>query len=444
MLERAKQALKRRIERAGYVVSKVAEADPMRGYAFIDKEVMTGLCDRISAMPPDQREAECRRLMAIVIEDPTRAASIDTALFRSEFGRHLLFHLLVGAVRFARGNIGGATAKFEEISSRDPDRLALMCLGRTRATTGNETAARAAFALGLQKFIDDPFFAFETAASYFREGDSANANRAIGHHQSTDSSPNALVLEIADAVARRTLLRSGDDDVYDDAFVRSIWHGYFDEFARFSRFQHPAAWLGHAIEAELGEIISCSQIDHVIDFGVFCAHPIHALAVRFPDVRFDGVDRQELIRDLNQVAFAAPNISYHAADIIEFLGRMNVGRNTMLFHSRTACLCYPEFLRTFYSECARRGVRHIWMYEGYALAHDRRYYSFDELPAVSVAARSIMFIHDYPRLLAEAGYAVRSVKRPFQTILLNHESDLGAVNFFLQAERDPASAGIHR
>jgi hypothetical protein len=170
----------------------------------------------------------------------------------------------------------------------------------------------------------------------------------------------------------------------------------------------------------------------MINFGAFCAKSDFELANAFPEVEFIGVDRQQVC-DLNQKVFAAPNIRYVAADIVDFLETMQIRRNALFVHARTACLCYPDFLRLVYQKCADRGIPYIWMYEGCALSPDHIYRDFGEIPTISLAARSAMFIHDYPRLLTGAGYSVVYLRRPFQSILLDHEDDLGSANFFLEA-----------
>jgi hypothetical protein len=247
---------------------------------------------------------------------------------------------------------------------------------------------------------------------------------------------NRLTSEVAAASRNKTLHRVAKADVYDDSFVTKCWWDYWKCFSSYHRYQEGTAWLGMSIRDRISNLITADPaIGQVIDFGVLCGHPNHCLALKFPHIDFVGIDRQDLIKRLNDEAFQAPNLRFVAGDILEQLPRTATGKgSSVLFHARTACLCYPEFLRKLYKQCADLGIKYIIMYEGLSLSkHYLRFFDYEDFPQEAFGVRGIMFAHNYPSYLRDAGYEVISNDRVVSSLLLNSHSDLGATNVWIVA-----------
>jgi hypothetical protein len=408
---------------------------------FLDRDALGKVCEELAQIQSeDEWEERLRALMAAIAFDPEYAALLDSHLYAALFQSEPPFYFLRGAYRFAKGNLKGAAATFAELCERHKSRLGYICLGRTRAAVGDAAGARAGFTEGLRHCPNDLMLTMEIATSYFREGNAQKANEVSAHVRGNLADQKArvtkLASEVREAIEKRTMFRTAEGDIYTDEFVKTVWQSYFDEFQIYSGWQRGNAWLAGAMVDEIGKILrNDPSVTQAIDFGAFCAAPNHTLAKMFPSVEFVGLDRQEIIRDLNRVAFPAPNATYVAGDIIDFLDSSDLKPNALLFHSRTACLCYPEFLKTFYQKCAHKKVRYIWMYEICSMSRDYlEFFDQGKMPVVSIAARSIMIIHDYVKLLENAGYEIVSLTHPFQTLLLDHIEDAGMDNLFLLAK----------
>jgi ubiquinone/menaquinone biosynthesis C-methylase UbiE len=166
-----------------------------------------------------------------------------------------------------------------------------------------------------------------------------------------------------------------------------------------------------------------------IDFGAFCGYTIATLATHFPRTWFIGIDRPEIAKSLNDQAFGRKNVEFLDGDILDLVAsRESFGARPVLFHSRTAVFCYPEYLRQLYRICAEKGIRDIVMQEG-STFFSRWYLRFFEpgkYPAISFAGRGSTFLHDYMTLLREAGFEIRSSKDIRPKLLLDDRSGFGA------------------
>ena len=109
----------------------------------------------------------------------------------------------------------------------------------------------------------------------------------------------------------------------------------------------------------------------------------------------------------------------------------------LLFHGRTGTLCYPEFLRILYRACADNGIDYIALWENACLSRTTlRFHDFGDMPAESVAYCGAMFIHDYRRLLAHAGYQViRCHLMTSNASLIDDPAFIGDSHLFLLAKR---------
>jgi hypothetical protein len=114
-----------------------------------------------------------------------------------------------------------------------------------------------------------------------------------------------------------------------------------------------------------------SEIKNVIDFGTFCASPLYKLSVKFPNIKFFGLDREKSTKSLNDAAYQDHNLEFIAGDILDVLPKLPIRDNSLLFHSRTATLIYPEQLKLIYKACAQNGIKYIATYEKHRTQQNR-------------------------------------------------------------------------
>lgn len=148
-------------------------------------------------------------------------------------------------------------------------------------------------------------------------------------------------------------------------------------------------------------------VRQVLNFGVSYAYTDNMLAAVFPDVQFIGVDRSRLTKAMNETEFPnSPNLQFVASDVFDVL-KAGAFADGCLWHMRTALLLPKPFLKSLYAAAAKAGIRHICLFEPIGISRQTlRPYQFSESEKPSVALRDGFFIHNYPHLLKEAGFAV--------------------------------------
>jgi tetratricopeptide (TPR) repeat protein len=392
------------------------------------------------------RESYSRQLMQQLILNPINGSLLNTSYCRNRFGNEELFWHLLGASLFGAGQLVEAQQTFAHVAATTSTPFNHVSHGRTWFALDRLPEAIHALQHGLDRHPDDFELTMELAVLYYLTKATDKANDCLArvkHHFLTKEfdaireQSKQLTEECSQASKGGLMVRSKETDIYDDAFVTNCWWDYWVCFHRYHRYQEGSAWLSQLIQDRVGKVLlEDRSIKKVIDFGVMCAHPNYMLATRFPDVELIGVDRQDLIKSLNEAAFPRPNLRFVAGDILEQLpilaGR---GSNSVLLHARTGCLCYPAFLKALYRESARAGIKYVIMYETLSLStHYMRFFDCDSLPAEAIGIRSIMYNHDYAAYLREAGYEVVANDRVASSMLLNQRVDLGASNLVIVAK----------
>ncbi len=155
-----------------------------------------------------------------------------------------------------------------------------------------------------------------------------------------------------------------------------------------------------------GLIKADPSVARVLDFGLAYAHVDSMLARRFPEVEFMGIDRSQLTVAVNAREFEGlQNLKLHAGDVFQFLGGLD--RLDVLFHMRTACLLPADFLKRLYGQARERGARYVVLAEQVGLSWQTgKGYEFSDQEKPSELLRWRMWIHNYPALLAQAGFQV--------------------------------------
>ena len=160
--------------------------------------------------------------------------------------------------------------------------------------------------------------------------------------------------------------------------------------------------------ADLDSVLSSGEIATVFNFGIGFAHVDTLLAIRFPKVKFVGIERTPVASWYNKEFSAAQpaNLQIIDGDIIEHLAE-NRYENGLLLHIRTATLLPTSLVKSLYSHAYLSGFTHIYGAE--QCGFSRRTgepFNFTYTNQPSELYRRHMFIHNYPGLLLEARYKV--------------------------------------
>lgn len=399
--------------------------------------------DVMAAIAADiEDEATLKKHVFTVSRDPMLFKKLlENETFTANRNRWL-YNILLGAAEYGSGNPEIALYHFEKAVSLKSTTFAWHCIGRAYTAMDQDEAAMNALAQGLVKHPDNMLLAAERATAAFRLGRKDEANTIIkpalpsfdAEHENTLK----LQAEIEKAMAENLMERDGDSDIYDDKFVTDLWWDYNFCFRRYNRFQEGSAHISHLIREHVGGLLAgrASDAPAVIDFGVMCGAPNYQLARRFPEKQHYGVDRQPLIKTLNDAMYAASNMTFHDGSILDFLdqhgGKLN---NGLMFHARTSVCCYPAFLKDMYKKCHAAGIKHIVAIEFMGLSKiTRQFHDYNDPDHLSLALRSIMFIHNHVKMLEDAGYKVVEEKR-YSRLGLTIDMGLGESQAYLYAVR---------
>jgi hypothetical protein len=393
------------------------------------------------------REAASRMVIQQLVFNPLHGSFLSTGYCENAFGGEELYLHAAAATAFGRADIRQAGELFGRAARLRPTRFNLVSEARCRFAYGDLAGARESLRAALERYPSDFETTMELATFHYLAGETTQANRLLEPVKWEFATPEfaeqrrqgqALTEEVAAALREKSLHRKAETDIYNDTFTTSAWWGYWRSFQLYNQFQEGSAWLRYLIEDRIGQLLkSDPSVKTVLDFGVLCAVPNYELAKRFPATEFVGIDRQELVKTLNERSFQLPNLRFLAGDVLEALPQVaRKGSPTALFHARTACLCYPEFLRRLYRTCAQLDVQYVVLYETLSMSKSYlRFYDYENMPADAIGIRSIMYAHNYPAYLREAGYQVLVNDRVASGLLLNDRSDLGASNVVIVARK---------
>lgn len=388
------------------------------------------LCIEYDRGSSDQRDALARKLMARTIADPDFAAIVSNENFADAFKDHELRRYVVAASHFPGGGFAESVRFFESI----PTALAVLCAARTQLAADNDDAAMTLLQKGRTQFADDLFIAMELATLLYQQRRIGAANEiAAGFLHEFKAEHDAiepLQREIETAIREDKLAKDAADDIYGDGFVIDNWLFYWRSYTAFNEFQDGNVALDTGIRREVEKLLSgeLAEATTFIDFGAFCGFTIAELAKKYPKVKFIGIDRPQVAKDLNDRTFAAPNVEFIAGDVMDLLasGR-EFGARPVLFHSRTAVFCYPAYLQRLYAYALQRGINDIVFQEGSTFSRwHLKFFEQGRYPAISMAGRGSTFLHDYPMILGNAGFDIKSSVPIRLKLLLDDRSGFGA------------------
>lgn len=207
--------------------------------------------------------------------------------------------------------------------------------------------------------------------------------------------------------------RSGPDAYADET---AIWRNYEGVFDR-GIDGHDTFFRNSYMLAELQKLDG-----PFVDFGCLYGWIVGHLHKQGETAY--GVDRSVEVQHLNQAKF--PGASFIASDIQDFLKSTNLAGGT-LFHVKTGIFVLPHTLEAVYRLARASGVRAVALFEANGISRvSGRYFKAGD----TTIFRGSMLLHDYPALLAKAGFQVtkRAVLKP-----PHPESDFRSL--FILAER---------
>jgi hypothetical protein len=260
----------------------------------------------------------------------------------------------------------------------------------------------------------------DDAAHEFLNGHTDAANRLVTIAR--DQAPEyfatmtretaALQKDLDTAIEQGILRRQEGSDRYTDEHVRIYWKSARDEFEHASPRENANA-LVYAIYMErFGALISELGADAMADFGCACGLPLFNLARQHPNVRFGGIDRQEILKRLNTEAFVAPNLEFADGDVLDWLPVFQPQlRRKLLVHARTGIMVYPRFLDQLYETAAANGFSYVALYEIASLSCSSWTFHEQDSGFRSEAHRSTMFLHDYASAMRRAGFKPIRIER---------------------------------
>lgn len=168
----------------------------------------------------------------------------------------------------------------------------------------------------------------------------------------------------------------------------------------------------HLLFSEISAAID-PTIRTVINLGAFFANVDATLALLYPEVKFLAVDRGAAFREINESVFCAKNLAFIDSEIEPVISGLSE-RPAILAHCKTATYLYPKKLQNIYDIAAANGVRFIVGVEntGFCL-ETRDFYEFTTEPKKSAFYKTALFVHNYPAMLKQAGYRMRSGRIAF-------------------------------
>jgi len=367
-----------------------------------------------------------------IINDVESLHVLATGYIKHIFKNHeSLYRDFLATALYVAGDLEGAYKHFAELNKNEPSAMNYLFMARCLMHIRSAEEEIALLNEGLNRFPQADLLHLSLANTYYRAGNTTEANNCLqrvskdGLEKLQKKAHNLDILEkeIAEALEKKTIVRPVENlgfQAYTEESVQNYWETLFFHFVNQSRFQHGWGDLRYITEKKIESFINKhTDIKTVINFGVFCAVPDFNLANRHPEIKFIGVDRENSTKQLNDNAFQADNLSFHAMDLIDiiysdrkevrdFLAKLvKENPEVMIFHARTATLIYPEALKRFYKACAEIGIKYISLYENMCISRSHlKYFDFDDLPADSIPYFSIMMIHNYKKFLAEAGYDI--------------------------------------
>jgi len=153
------------------------------------------------------------------------------------------------------------------------------------------------------------------------------------------------------------------------------------------------------------ELLKSNSLKTFFNLGVSYPYIDSELANQFPNIKFLGIERTEVIPLLNNHFFEnQKNMESISGDLFDFL-KKNALPDSLFFHARTMTLLSRTFVERAYAAAADAGCNFIFGNEQIGVSRmsgQSFQFSFNDKP--SEIYRKRMFMHNYPAILKRAGY----------------------------------------
>lgn len=379
---------------------------------------------------------------------PELYRALDLEYARRDMAASVAYQRLCAARLLGLGQTADAFDRLREIAQSSGSCvdfiMAARCLMRP---AGSERALLDYLRTGESQFGREPLFYLHLATCHFVLGETDVANEVLEAHRVEwepilglgSEAALHLEAELKSALSEGTAYRRThyDETIYDESGIWRYWEQYYTDM----NLDPPTlmfGWLAANYERFMEDAVADGGLTSLVDFGVMCGQPHFNVARRHPQLKIFGVDRQLTTAELNERTFGkGANLEFVADEIEGFLtsGRDLTGSG--LFHARTATLVYPDKIRNLYRMAHEAGVDRIVLFENFSLSRSAgRFLDFTDFDADAVTFKNFQFIHNYPRLLEEAGYLVERENRLFTPVVSPFDAeDICSTHVHLVASR---------
>lgn len=379
---------------------------------------------------------------------PAAMLVLRTPYAQTVFGDAPIFQVALAAAESGSGQHQQAAQRLQETYRKTPcAALAITAARPLMRPAGNEQAARQFLDIAATAHPDDFRIGLHQATAHFLTGDKLSANAIVARHKSAwvqalgpklaqDATDLAQELKTAIAARDPNRITKYDSDVYLEKNIRAHWEPYqYDMLTSSGDLMF--GWLANFFAKQISTATQKYRADEVYNFGVMCAEGDSVAARENPNVQFIGVDRQQTTATINEKAYPIPNMSFAAGEIEDIITGLPAGKRRILFHARTATLCYPEKLKNLYKLCFDKGFEAVVLYENYTISHHYyRFFDFDDMPDVTITCKNYQFLHNYKRLLKDAGFVLADQQNMFSPLISPFWiTDLGLTHTLIVAER---------
>lgn len=192
----------------------------------------------------------------------------------------------------------------------------------------------------------------------------------------------------------------------DDEVRINFWRNHREAFRANDGYENVRHRYDRATAILTEVLAKDASIQRLVNYSSSYAQLEQNIAAAYPQLPVVGVDSQA-VADLNRGEFQAPNLSFQSAsDPASFVREADL-EGALFAHLHTAALWLPGLVEQTYQLLAERGCRYILVYEPDGFSRELGgFYHYSDQPRRSALYRQELILHNYPNMLAEAGFKV--------------------------------------
>jgi hypothetical protein len=329
---------------------------PVGGEA-LTPQGFTGLCAAYSALSSsDARQQVSEHCLTLMLAGPLSQLAFLSETTVMALAAHELHRQAVATRAFAEGRLDESATAWKLLCSDVPSVFNLACHGRVLVAGNDLRGAFAVLADAVERYPQSVQLATQLAVFFIRIGDIDAANSAL-------NAPRHTFLDERSALAPQQIE------------------------------------LDRAIdEGRIGEAAEAPSTDGD-------RHPLDSSVTEFQNPL---AARQAALRRLTERIIAA---SKGTVTAFEFGSGKPItdltAKHMLVSHTTGVERCYPATLAQLYHHCRALHVKHLVV--GQAVDFDRdslRYHALGEFPRVTRLGGGGRFLHDFGKLLDDAGYLI--------------------------------------